>query len=502
MAEQEKPHRANHSRTRAIALYHFLLYLSFPNRRIFLGTIAQKFFLFNSLWLLLHNITAQQTQAYKPAATRILFVLDASGSMKQTWGNKTKFETAREILFKMVDSVERKNPNVEFAVRVFGYQYFRDQKNCTDSRLLVSFAKNNAAKIKHQLNNIKPQGMSPIAYSVQQSAKDFPDDTKSLNAVILITDGEENCSGDACKTAHELSAKRIALKPFIVGLNVEAAYSKLECMGTFYNTKDEQSLYNTVGVIIKQTLNTTTAQVNLLDRNNQPTVTNIPFTLYDHYSGKALYHFVHTLNAKGNPDTLFLDPVGMYDLELHTFPPLKKENIELVPGKHNIIALDVPAGDFTVECYNATLSNNDAQVLIRPPKKQGVLNKESILNAQNLNEQVKYIGADYRTEILTTPPIIFDTTIAAFAESSVKIPNYGMLSLLASENLLVSIYTEQNNELKMVERFEMTAKTENRKLQPGEYRIVYKPKNKYESESTKSYLFTIQDGRTTIMNLQ
>jgi Ca-activated chloride channel family protein len=344
--------------------------------------------------------------------------------------------------------------------------------------------------------------MSPIAYSVQQGAKDFPDDAKSLNVVILITDGEENCGGDACKTAKELSAKRIALKPFIVGLNVTTNYYQLECMGAFYDTKDEQSFYNTVGVIIKQTLNTTTAQVNLLDRNNQPTVTNIPFTLYDHYSGKALYHFVHTLNDKGNPDTLFLDPVGAYDLELHTFPSLKKENIELVPGKHNIIALDVPAGDFAVECYNATLSNNDAQVLIRPKNKKNSLDKGSILNTQNLNEQVKYIGADYRMEILTTPPLVFDTTILAFAESRVKISNYGTLSLIASENLLVSIYTEHNNVLKMIERFEMTAKTENRKLQPGEYRIVYKPKNKYESESTKSQLFTIEDGRTAVINLQ
>ncbi|MCW5906814.1 MAG: VWA domain-containing protein [Chitinophagales bacterium] len=469
---------------------------------IFSGTISQKVFVFSFLCLLLHNVTAQQTQTYKPAVTRILFVLDGSGSMKQNWGNKTKFETARELLFKMVDSVERKNPNVEFAVRVFGYQYFRDQKNCTDSRLLVPFAKNNAEKIRNQLSNIRPQGMSPIAYSVQQGAKDFPDDAKSLNAVILITDGEENCGGDACKTAKELSAKRITLKPFIVGLNVEAAYSKLECMGTFYDTKDEQSLYNTVGVIIKQTLNTTTAQVNLLDRNNQPTVTNIPFTLYDHYSGKALYNFVHTMNDKGNPDTLFLDPVGVYDLELHTFPPLKKENVELVPGKHNIIALDVPAGDFAVECYNASVSNNDAQVLTRPKKKQSVLDKESILNAQNLNEQVKYIGADYRMEILTTPPLVFDTTVVAFAESNVKIANYGTLSLMASENLLVSIYTERNNVLRMIERFEMAAKTENRKLQPGEYRIVYKPKSNYESESTKSQLFSIEDGRTVVISLQ
>jgi Ca-activated chloride channel family protein len=418
--------------------------------------------------------------------------------MKQQWGGKTKFEKAKDLLSKIIDSVERKNPNVEFAVRVFGYQYSRDQRNCRDSKLLIPFAKNNGGRIIEGLKGILPQGMSPVAYSIQMGSGDFPEDDKSLNSIVLITDGEENCGGDPCKISKELVAKRITLKPFIVGLNVDSTkYDKFKCIGTFYDTKDETSFYNTVGIIIKQTLNTTSAQVNLLDPNENPTVTNIAFTLYDHNSGKIEYNFIHTMNEKGNPDTLYLDPVGIYDLELHTYPPIRKENIELVPGKHNLIAVDVPAGSLKIECLGASVTSNNAQVLLRSAS-----DSKKILNVQDLNEEEKYLSSDYRLEVLTTPEIYIDTFVVPFNENTLSVPNYGTLSIMASNNLLVSLFQTNKGMLQQVERFEITGRTENRKLQPGEYEIIYKSKASYDSESTKSRKFLIMDGRVEVINLQ
>ena len=357
---------------------------------------------------------------------------------------------------------------------------------------------NNAGKIMSELGRITPQGMSPIAYSIQAGAADFPDDVHSLNSIVLITDGEETCGGDPCKISKELLARRITLKPFIVGLNVDSsAYEKFKCMGTFFSTNSEASFYHAVGVIIKQTLNTTTVQINLLDQNSNPTVTNIPFTLYDHYTGKIEYNFIHTLNEKGNPDTLYLDPVGVYDLELHTFPPVRKNEIELVPGKHNIIALDAPVADLNVTCIAASVATNDAQVLIRTES-----DPKNILNVQDLNGQGKYLGTRYKMEILTAPEVLFDTTLVPIANNDFKIPNYGTLSLIPTDNFLASIYHEQSGgNLKLVERFEINGKNDSYKLQPGQYRIVYKSKKNYHSESTRSQLFTVEEGKTVVLNL-
>lgn len=445
----------------------------------------------------LHSQTITTNQIYKPNINRVLFVLDGSGSMKQKWGEKTKYESAKDLLVKIIDSVERKNPNVEFAVRVFGYQFPNDLKNCKDSKLLVPFGKNNASKIQAALKSIQPQGMSPIAYSISMGAKDFPVDDKSLNSLILITDGEENCEGDPCKASQDLVDKRITLKPFIVGLGVDSvSYRKFNCVGTFFDTKDETSFYNTVGVIIRQTLNTTTAQVNLLDLNGEPTVTNIPFTLYDHHTGKVEYNFVHAMNEKGNPDTLFLDPVGIYDFELHTTPSIRKNNIELTPGKHNIIAIDVPAGDLTVECIAASIANNDAQAIVRSKS-----NLKEIINVQDLNGQSKYLRGNYELEILTIPPSNTNMMLGAFVDNKTGIPNYGTLYLTSSEAITASIFIEENGMLKKVDQFDASNKTATRKLQPGEYLIVYISNSSRDSESTRNQRFKVEEGRTVVLNL-
>jgi hypothetical protein len=143
------------------------------------------------------------------------------------------------------------------------------------------------------------------------------------------------------------------------------------------------------------------------------------------------------------------------------------------------------------------LATNSAQVLVRPAK-----NPKTILNVQDLNENGSYIAADYKLEILTTPETYFDTTVLAFSDNNISIPNYGTLSLMTEEKLLASIFRQKNRVLDLVDRFEINSKTDNRKLQPGEYIIVYKSKNSYDSESTRTQSFVIEDGRVVVINLQ
>lgn len=444
-------------------------------------------------------LIAQQNQKYKPEFTRILIVLDGSGSMKADWNGRTKFQSAAGLLSKIVDSIERKNPNVQFAVRVFGYQYPRDQKNCTDTRLLLPFSSHTSAKIATTIATLSPKGMSPIAYSLRQCANDFPADSKSLNAIILVTDGEENCDGDLCQAVEELAKKHIAVKPFIVGLNVvESAVAKYSCAGQFYNSSDESSLYNTVGVIIKQTLNTTTAQLNLLDVNGAPLVTNIPFTLYDHYTGKMLYNYIHTMSVKDVPDTLFLDPVSVYDLVLHTTPSLRKNKIELEPGKHNLIAVDVPLSEVKWNISGASYANNTAQIIVRSNK-----HNSEIIHAFDWNESHTVLAGNYDFEALTLPRFYLDTSLASPGSLSVPFANNGLLSVVPSADFFASVYVELKGSYKLVKRMDLlTGKTAELRLQPGKYTIVYQSPKSYDSETTKSKQFIIEEGKTIVVYLQ
>ena len=441
------------------------------------------------------NAYSQEVKRFKANDVRILFLLDVSGSMNETWNGRKKIDVAKEVLRDLADSIQKKYPKVTFGLRVFGADFPREQKNCKDSRLLIPFSNKKSDFTQNNFAGLTPKGMTPIAYSLEQAAKDFPNDSNAVHAIVLITDGDENCSGDPCKSANFLVRKKISFRPFIVGLGVtEKVAKQFDCIGQFTNSTNDVSLKQTVGVIIRQTMNSTSAQVNLLDAQANPTVTNIPFTLYDSETGKAEYNFIHTLNATGMPDTLFLNPLGIYNLVVHTFPPVRKDNIELAVGIHNIISVDVPVGTQTTICNGSAITNNDAQVVVRTQD-------NSILNVQDLNEKEDYLTHRYTTQVLTNPFYQKEINLAPFTETENKIPGFGTIIATSLQNKRVTILYESNRLWKKVGEWTIGAKPETIKLQPGNYRIVYQPLGNTDTESCKTKFVELEEGRTLTLTL-
>ena len=97
---------------------------------------------------------AQNAPLEKPKVTRILFLLDASGSMMVPWEGQPRWAVAKRMLSKMVDSLNA-YPNLELGLRVYGHQHDNSEKNCEDSRLEVPFAAQNARAIKAKLTTLK-----------------------------------------------------------------------------------------------------------------------------------------------------------------------------------------------------------------------------------------------------------------------------------------------------------------------------------------------------------
>lgn len=209
---------------------------------------------------------------------------------------------AKDLVSQTIDSIQRNDSSVEIGLRVFGHQSPRALKDCKDSKLEVPIGKNTASSIVERLESITPQGHTPIAYSLFLAAGDFT--SQGINSIILITDGIENCDGDPCASTSALTDKRITLKPFIIGIGIDAAEKNMfDCVGTFYDATDSVQFKNAMDVVVSQALNSTTAQINLLDAFGQPTQTNVELTLYDAFSGAVRYHYVHSLNNKNEPDT-------------------------------------------------------------------------------------------------------------------------------------------------------------------------------------------------------
>src|SRR5687767_16002849 len=75
--------------------------------------------------------------------TRILFLLDASGSMQSKWGtgnSETRMHSAKRILTEMIALLDKRT-DMELALRAYGHQSMLTEKNCKDTQLEVGFSR-------------------------------------------------------------------------------------------------------------------------------------------------------------------------------------------------------------------------------------------------------------------------------------------------------------------------------------------------------------------------
>jgi len=437
---------------------------------------------------------AAQTE---PQKTRILFVLDGSQSMYARWENGQKMQIATRLLRNLVDSLKG-TENVEVALRAYGHQnsVSASGRNCKDTKLEVPFGPKNHERIKERLLTIKPRGTTLIAYSLEQAANDFPDCSNCRNVIILITDGIEECDGDPCAVSLALQKKGIILKPFVIGLGLEPeVMDAFKCVGNFYDAKNEETFKTVLGIVISQALNNTSAQVNLLDQLQKPTESNVPMTFYDSFSGQIRYNFVHTLNSRGLPDTIPVDPLGTYDLVVHTLPPIRKDDIELVAGKHNIIALDAAQGDLELKMTGYNEYEN-LKVIVRQDGKT-----ETML-IQDFDQKQRYLVGKYDLEILTLPrTFVEDVNIAQSRTTTVEVPQAGVVSIGSASKGYGSVFMEDGDKLVWVCNLSPMSTRSAITMQPGKYRVIFRPINAKQSIYTKEKSFIIQSGQSTQVKL-
>ena len=431
-----------------------------------------------------------QEKEKPPPLTRILFVLDGSQSMYGRWQSDIKMNIAQNLLSNLLDSLKDVD-NIQLALRVYGHQKTYPPQDCNDTRLVVPFANDNALRIKNQLRYIKPKGTTPIAFALEQSAGDFPACDNCRNIIILITDGLEECGGDPCAVSADLQKRGIALKPFVIGIGRDFREA-FDCVGTYYDASSEAQFSKALDLVISQALNSTTAQVNLIDAYNKPSETNVNMTFYDHVSGQIKYNFIQTLNSKGLPDTLLIDPLVTYDVVVHTLPPARADSIKITPGQHTIIPVNTPQGRLRLKMEGTTLSSRNLQAIVRS---QGSM---ETINVQQFGQTENYIIGDYSLEILCLPRIyVEDINIAQSSTTTVEIPVPGIAVIQKTALGYGSLYVERDNELIWVYNFRENPIQESLILQPGRYRVVFRAKYSSRAAFTIEKRFRITSGKTT-----
>ena len=199
------------------------------------------------------------------AATNILFVVDASGSMWEQVDGKPKITIAKQVLS---DTLAALPAQPRLGLMTYGR---RSKGDCSDIEVLSPIGKDSHAAIAAKVAALTPKGETPIAASLAKAAGQFQKSSADHNQIVLITDGAEECRGDPCAAARQLVSTGLDLHINVVGFSLQKKErAAVECVaregnGQYYDAKDAAGLTSAMKSVSSDVLQPTRPQgVNLL----------------------------------------------------------------------------------------------------------------------------------------------------------------------------------------------------------------------------------------------
>jgi hypothetical protein len=234
--------------------------------------------------------------------------LDASGSMLQRIGDERRLALARQTLTGLVD--ETIPAGTGFALRVFGH---READSCRTD-LEIPLGPLDPASASAVISNVNAMNLArtPLGRSIELMASDLAD-VAGERVLIVLTDGEETCEGDAAAAIQGLRDRGWDIRVNIVGLaigdaNLEAVFQSWAAIGggRYFSAADEAELAEALASAVTG-----------------------PFSVIDPASGDII--------ASGRPGELLTLPAGTYQIR---WGQSREAGAEITAGDTTRIMLD------------------------------------------------------------------------------------------------------------------------------------------------------------------
>ena len=242
--------------------------------------------------------------------------------MNTKLGDGNRWQTALKALEEVVDTLPE---DLNVGLRVYGHRYpSKSAQTCQDTELIVPLAKLDREKILNTAAGLKPRGETPLIRSILKSVGDLK--AAGGGSVILITDGEESCQGDAKAAAREIKKSGVNVTLSIVGFTLtgKAVEKELGTLagstgGRYYGAQDGAQLARAVKLAALQRL---------------------PYDILD-ASGKVL--------ASGQTSELSRElPPGSYRIRVAALDQMLEEPFTIVPDQTTTLALGVEGDRFVL----------------------------------------------------------------------------------------------------------------------------------------------------------
>jgi hypothetical protein len=257
-----------------------------------------------------------------PAAPNLEIILDVSGSMNTKLGDSTRWQTALKVLGEVVGTLPA---DLKVGLRVYGHRYpSKSAQTCQDTELVVPIVPLDRDRLLQAASTLQPRGETPLVYSVLKTTADLKG--AGGGSVILITDGEESCRGNARSAAAEIKKSGVNVTLNIVGFTLtrKTVENELGALagstgGRYYGAQDGAELSRALKIAAVQTL---------------------PYDVLD-ASGKVV------ASAQSGPLEREL-PAGKYTVRIRALDQVLEAPVAIAADQTSTVMIGVDGGHFVV----------------------------------------------------------------------------------------------------------------------------------------------------------
>lgn len=262
------------------------------------------------------------------AASDVVLVVDASGSMRAKVGGQPKMDVARRVLRDVVGKVPA---GAQIGLVAYGH---RSESDCKDIETIVPVGSGDRAALLTRVDALPAKGKTPITGALTQVFDDLATRERPAT-VVLVSDGIETCGGDPCKTVRDARAAGRKFILHVVGFDLGPEdVSQLECAaqaggGLYFGARDAKELGTALEQAVALTPETPAGRIAVKATANGALADTL-IEVRKHGSNEV----VTTLRTYTAPDTnprVITLPAGMYDLRA-TAVAIKGRPHQLVPG--------------------------------------------------------------------------------------------------------------------------------------------------------------------------
>ncbi len=153
--------------------------------------------------------------------TRVIVMIDGSGSMAGRIGTKTKLDLARLAAGSFVDGLP---PSVQTSLLVFGQQGDNSEagkaKSCSAVDVTAPMSLERAG-FRAALAQVRAVGWTPLAAALDRAEVLLEaTSTPGEQIIYVVSDGEETCGGDPVASARRINAGRTRAIINVIGFNL------------------------------------------------------------------------------------------------------------------------------------------------------------------------------------------------------------------------------------------------------------------------------------------